>query len=65
MPEIVLQPAAAAGVDSYIREDQANTNFGNNTRMHIYYSNAGDNRDAFVKFDLSSIAKGSKIQEAA
>ncbi len=64
MPEITLQPDATAGLDSYLRENAATTNYGTSTIMQVYYDTSGNNRDAIMKFDLSSIAPGSNIQVA-
>ncbi len=63
MPEIVLQPGAAAGVDTYINEASAANNFGTNIAIKVGFI-GNNNQDGHIKFDLSAIAKGSKIQEA-
>ncbi len=64
MPEITLQPAAVAGIDTEIDQNAPTTAAGTNTSIDIVYATDGDNRDILIKFDLSSIPKGSKIQQA-
>ena len=64
MPEQTIQPAAAAGIDTTIKSDAAATNFGANADLLVYTTAGGANRDALLKFDLSAISKGSKIQAA-
>ena len=64
MPEITIQPAASAGIDTYLDESAMTTNRGTETTLQLELQTDGDNRDLMMKFDLSAIAKGSKIQIA-
>jgi outer membrane protein assembly factor BamB len=40
--------------DSYLRQDQANTNFGTATTMHVQSRNGSRNRRAVVQFNLTT-----------
>jgi hypothetical protein len=63
MPEISLQPAAAASPDTYLDESNPGTSRGADATSR-WGRNNNANNDAMFKFDLSAIAKGSKILEA-
>ncbi|KKK45419.1 hypothetical protein LCGC14_3165520, partial [marine sediment metagenome] len=63
MPEITLQPGAAAGIDTYLDESAPATSRGSDTTAKWGWG-GNDNTDAMFKFDLSAISKGSKIQIA-
>ena len=64
MPEATLQPAAAAGIDTSIREDNATTNYGTTTSPACGFDSSGNNYDFLIKFDLSTIEPGSIIEQA-
>ncbi len=64
MPEQTIQPAAAAGLDTYINEELPTTNYATNTLLVVGSKATSLNQDALLKFDLSPIAAGSIIQEA-
>jgi len=61
MPETTLQ---AGIVDTALSEDNPSTNYGSSTTHNLGFDSGGDNDDILIKFDLSSISKGSKIQKA-
>ncbi|MFQ6118938.1 MAG: DNRLRE domain-containing protein, partial [Methanosarcinales archaeon] len=56
----VIQPS---GADTYVREDQSTTNYGTAPNMYVR-SKTGSRSHAFIKFDLSSIPRGSNIISA-
>jgi len=63
-PTITLQPGASGGVDSYIRESYPNTNYGTSVSMYVAHgATNGERRNSLIKFDYSSIPKGSRIDE--
>jgi len=64
MPEQTWQPAEGAAVDTFIWETNPAVNYGGNTQLVVSYNAAGDNRDILMKWDLSSIPKGSTIEAA-
>lgn len=63
MTTLTLQPAAAAGNDTFIDEANPTHNYGVNTGMYVQTLEAGDYR-ALIKFDLSSIPNGALISSA-
>ncbi len=64
MPETTLQPGAGDGIDTGIKSDDAAANFGTDATFAAAIGATGENWDILFKFDLSSIAAGSEIQEA-
>jgi len=63
-PTITLQPGAADGVDSYMQEINPNTNYGSDVLMLVGHGvTDGYRQNSIVKFDYSSIPKGSRIDE--
>ena len=68
MPETTIQPAAAAGLDTWLNGASQATNYETSTGMTVGRDDSGApdiNRYRIVlKFDLSSIPAGSTIQEA-
>lgn len=66
MPEITLQPAGAAGIDTYIQEDNPAVNQGGLANMFMGWPTAPapNNHDILMKFDLSFIPPGSIIEAA-
>jgi len=63
-PTITLQPGASDGVDTNIREPNPNINYGTDATMYVAHGDAdGERRNSLIKFDYSSIPKGSQIDE--
>ena len=62
---LTLQPDAAAGEDTHLRDNQADNNFGANNTMVV-----GENKNVsilfrgLIKFDLSSIPSNATIDDA-
>jgi predicted outer membrane repeat protein len=63
---LVLQPDAAAGLDTYIYSGSKNTNYGTNTEMGVGEDNNSNNRVArgLIKFDFSTIPANATINSA-
>jgi predicted outer membrane repeat protein len=63
---LVLQPDAAAGLDTYIYSGAKTTNYGTNVEMGVGEDNNTSNRVArsLIKFDLSSIPANATISSA-
>jgi len=64
MAEVTLQPAEGDAIDTYIDQNNPTGNAGTSLELRLGFRSDADNYDSLFKFDLSSIAKGSKIQEA-
>ncbi|RLG22204.1 hypothetical protein DRN85_10970, partial [Methanosarcinales archaeon] len=61
---ITLQPGASDGVDTYIAEISPNTNNGSTALMQVAHGETdGYRKNSLIKFDYSSIPKGSQIDE--
>jgi len=56
MPEITLQPGAAAGIDTYLDESAPATSRGSDTTAKWGWG-GNDNTDAMFKFDLWGIVR--------
>ena len=61
MGETTIQPCT---IDTRLSEDNPSTNYETATTYPMGFDSGGDNDDILIKFDLATIAKGSKIQEA-
>ena len=64
MPEQTWQPAEGVATDTYIDEANPAVNYGGNIQLQIGWAAGGDNRDFFMRWDLSSIPTGSTIEIA-
>ena len=64
MPEQTWQPAEGVATDTYIDENNPAVNYGANIDLVIGWNAGGDNRDIFMRWDLSSIPTGSTIEIA-
>lgn len=62
-PTIVLQPGAAAGIDTYLDESNLAVNYGGNIHLRNTFSAGGFNRDSMIRWDLSGIPIGSTIDD--
>lgn len=61
--DITIQLGDANGEDSLVRQDQANTNYGNEPYL-VAGSNAAGLSRAFLRFDLSELPEGAVITNA-
>lgn len=61
-PTVTIQPNGTAGKDTFVSSQDASSNFGTFTTLHVL--NATYKRHALLEFDLSSIPSDSQIQEA-
>jgi hypothetical protein len=65
MPTLTLQPDAASGLDTYIRSNQATTNFGTATSMSVFRTVfLGRTDRAILEFDVSAIPVGAHVSSA-
>jgi len=64
MPEQTWQPAEGVATDTFINESNPAVNYGANVQLIIGWAAAGNNRDIFMRWDLSSIPIGSTIEIA-
>lgn len=61
-PTLTLQPNATDGVDTYLQNDQATSNFGTIASLRVGESNVStSNRRSLIKFDLSSLPDAAVI----
>jgi hypothetical protein len=60
---ITIQQAAASAIDTHVRENAATTNYATDVGMDTLVT-AGSRRLCFIKFDVSGIPAGSKINSA-
>lgn len=64
-PTLSLQPDATDGVDAFIREAGATTNFGTNNSLVIGWRGGGTGIErSLIKFNLSSLPNGAIISSA-
>lgn len=61
---VAIQPAAAAGLDTYIKSDSAVNNYGVATSMLVRTLGSSFYSRGLLQFDLSSIPPGSTILSA-
>ena len=59
-----IQPDPVNGTDTYLREDNPSTNYGNSTNLYVGLTASGDKMRDIFKFNLSSIPSGSTIISA-
>jgi len=65
MSEIILQPDAAAGKDTYVASSNPTTNYGGATTIQTYWDETDPTRRrGLIEFDLSSIPAGAVISSA-
>lgn len=50
-----------ANADSYVRQDQATTNFGTATTLSVQSRSGSQNRRAFVRFNLPAVPSGCSV----
>jgi hypothetical protein len=63
MTTLTLQPAAAAGIDTYTQQGNPNTNYGSNATIEIR-GWEGVRSNGLIKFDLAGIPAGAEIISA-
>ena len=62
MPENEFQPAEGVAIDTYISEFNPAVNYGGVGQLQIAHGVGNENIDILMKWDLSSIPKGSTIE---
>lgn len=63
-PTLTSQPDGTAGIDTFTKDDAADTGQGTNVLMEIAFNYFALDRFGLIKFDLSSIPGGSTIDNA-
>jgi len=58
MKTYTIQPNPAAGIDTHVRKDEPNKNYGGDNDLEL---DAGNKQEILIKFDLSIFPAGSRI----